>query len=263
MLVKGKRTNHFFALVMVLVLLVSILVAPGAAAQEEDELRLRLSRDFGYASGTGKIQGTFSMRVSGPDDLEKVSFYIDEEEIGQVIEAPFHLRFVTDHYGLGVRSMYAIGYTEDGSELRSNVIKAEFVSAEEGWDAGLKILAPILAITFGVILFSFIGMFLTGRKTKDLPPGTPRKYGVAGGAICPRCRRPYSRHVFAPNMLVGKLERCPFCGKIAVVAARPLEELRAAEAAELSGADGEPERPAISEQEKLRKDLEDSRYMDS
>jgi hypothetical protein len=47
-----------------------------------------------------------------------------------------------------------------------------------------------------------------------------------------------------------------------VVAARPLGELRAAEAAELEGARDEGEAPAISEEEKLRRDLDASRYQD-
>ncbi|MEK6221558.1 MAG: hypothetical protein N2D54_04870 [Chloroflexota bacterium] len=31
-------------------------------------------------------------------------------------------------------------------------------------------------------------------------------YSAAGGAVCPRCQLPYSRHLLSPNLLVGKLE---------------------------------------------------------
>ena len=58
--------------------------------------------------------------------------------------------------------------------------------------------------------------------------------------------------------LFNKLDRCPYCGRWGFLRRRSLEELRAAEAAELDGVQGfEPE---ISEEEKLRKELDDSRY---
>jgi len=246
---------------LILISIVVLLLYFPASAQDDDKLSLHLSRDFGYSSGTGKIQGTFSMKVTGPDNLMRVAFYIDDQPIGEVNEEPFRLRFITDDYGAGIHSLYAVGYTGDNRELKSNVIRAEFVSAEEGWQAGLKILGPLLAIVAGVLIFSFILMFITGKKTKNLPPGTLRNYGVVGGAICPRCDRPYPRHVWAPNLLVGKLERCPFCGKWAVVAAKPLAELRAAEAAEM-GSEYVETPSAEDDEDRLRKELENSRFQD-
>jgi hypothetical protein len=63
-------------------------------------------------------------------------------------------------------------------------------------------------------------------------------------------------------MVFGKLERCPYCGKWGIVTARPLDQLRAAEAAEVvdaqTGALQEPE----DETERLRKQLENSRYQE-
>jgi hypothetical protein len=103
---------------------------------------------------------------------------------------------------------------------------------------------------------------MSGRKLQDLPLGAERNYGMVGGAICPRCSRPFSRHVLAPNMLVGKLERCPFCGKWSIVAAAPLDALRAAERAELTAAQEGGELTQGDAEERLRKDLEDSRYQD-
>ena len=84
---------------------------------------------------------------------------------------------------------------------------------------------------------------------------------MAGGAICPRCQRPFARGVLSPNLLVGKLERCPFCGKWSVLAARPLAELRAAEAAELASAEGGARPDAADEEERLRREIEESRYI--
>jgi len=60
---------------------------------------------------------------------------------------------------------------------------------------------------------------------------------------------------------VGKLERCPFCGKWSILAAQPLSILRAAEAAELDG-EGEEMTSKESEEERLRKKLDESRFLE-
>jgi DNA-directed RNA polymerase subunit RPC12/RpoP len=250
-----KRAQAF-AFVIILLALLNTL----AFAQTDSGLVLRLSRDFGYASGTGKIQGVFSMKVSGPENLSRVDFYIDDQKIGTVAQAPFNLRFQTDQYDLGAHTLYALGYTSGGSELRSNEIKVEFVSAEEGWQAGLRIAIPILVVVFGAMLVSFILMFISSGKAKGTPPGARRNYGAAGGAICPRCGRPYSRHVFSPNMVFGKLERCPYCGKWAIVRARPLDELRAAEEAELENSKAGT--PVQEAEDHLHQEIDESRFED-
>ena len=61
-------------------------------------------------------------------------------------------------------------------------------------------------------------------------------------------------------MLFGKLERCPFCGKWAIVRARPLDELRAAEQAEVENS--EAEAPVQDAEEHLRQEMDESRFQD-
>ena len=251
-----KRT---FAILTVLFL--SFVVVKLAAAQEPEQLRLRLSRDFGYASGTGAIQGTFSMRVSGPEDLARVQYFIDETMIGEVGQSPFNLRFSTDNYSLGIHRLMAVGYTRAGIEIKSNDIQAEFVSADQGFRAVGNIIIPLLALVALAMLLSAGATVFSSRKLRHLPLGASRKYGAAGGAICPKCHRPFSRHILSPNLLFGKLERCPFCGKWSIVRAQPVSELKAAEQAEiLDGQNGVT--PSLSVEEKLRQELERSRYQD-
>jgi len=236
----------------------SLLVVAIVSAQAE-ELTLSFSRDFGYSSGTGDIQGTFSMKVSGPDDLVRVEFYIDETKIGEDAEAQFRLQFITDNYPLGLHEMYAIGYTADGREYRSRVVTANFVSADEGWQAAGKIAIPLIAVVFGAILLSVVVPMLIGRgKREELPLGAERKYGVRGGGICPKCKRPFALHLWGLNLGFSKLDRCPYCGKWSVVRALSLAKLRQAERAELEQAEGQV--PEISEEEKLKKELDDSKY---
>ncbi|MGW8250720.1 MAG: Ig-like domain-containing protein, partial [Anaerolineales bacterium] len=201
-------------------------------AQSED-LTLSLTRNFGYSSGTGDIQGTFTMRVSGPDDLTRVVFYIDGEAIGEATEPPFALRFQTGNYPLGVHTLSAVGYTNQGIELRSNEQRREFVSAQEGMQFVGRILLPLLGIIILSVLLSIAIPALTGRNRKEqVPLGAPRSYGMFGGTICPKCGRPFGIHLWGINLAVGKLDRCPHCGKWSLVRRVPPATLRQAEEAE-------------------------------
>jgi len=235
-----------------------------AYAQSEAELVLNVSRDFGYSSGTGRIQGRFSIKVKGPEDLQKVVFLIDDQPIGEDAQAPFSVQFNTGDYALGVHTVSAKGITTTGRELVSNVYRQEFVDPQVGFQSAMKIAFPILGVSFVIIILSFVIPFLTGRGNKSaLPLGAPRSYSILGGAICPHCARPFSVHIWGINLLIGKLDRCPHCSKWSIVQRAPWEALKAAEAAELEdGEAGSNEANQPPMQELLGKDLDDSRYMD-
>jgi hypothetical protein len=244
------------AITLSFALLAMFLLAVQTASAQADTLDLRLSRDWGYGGFNGDIQGLFSMHVSGPETLQRVDFYIDAEKIGEDSEPPFAIQFSTDSYTLGVHTMVAIGVTADGTELRSNEISANFVPAQS---VG-KFIFPVLVITFLAILGGTLVPLLSTRgKLVELPLGTQRKYGAGGGAICPKCSRPFALPLFSMNIgLMTRLARCPYCGKWGAVRAQRLEKLREAEQAELSWARADA--PQISAEEKLKKELDDSRY---
>jgi len=245
---------------LILMVILSLGIAHSVEAQNED-LILRLSRDFGYGGLNNDIQGLFSMKVSGPDDLERVVFYIDTNIIGEVAKSPFYLQFTTDDYPLGQHNLHAIGFSSNGKEYTSNVINCNFVTASEGTKAGLKIAIPMLAIVFGAILISFVVPMLMGRgKNKDFPLGGERNYRFGGG-ICPKCKRPFALPLFSMNLGLAKLGICPYCGKWSVVRIQPIQKLRAAERAELEW--GRTEIPEQTKEEKLKKELENSKFQDS
>jgi len=81
-----------------------------------------------------------------------------------------------------------------------------------------------------------------------------------GGAICPKCQRPFAIHLYGINLGLGKFDRCPYCGKWSVVRRTSLQNLRAAEEAELARAQEADRIPGMSEEEKLKKQLEDSKF---
>lgn len=230
--------------------------------QEDGQFELRMTRNFGYSSGSGRIQGAFTLKATELEELKQVTFYIDGEVLGEVTGSPFQLRFNTTNHSLGSHTLYAVGITLNGEVLQSNEIRVEFISAQEGWQAGMRILIPIIVTILGAIAISVAVTFISGRKARHIPPGTPRKYGVSGGAICPNCLRPFPRHFWAPNLISGKLERCPFCGKWGVLGGRPLDELRAAEEAELESRQKTELVPELSEEDRLHRDLDETRFQD-
>ena len=242
-------------------LIICVFLFPTAAlAQEEPpSITLILTRDFGYGGFGGDIQGTFSMKVSGPDDLVEVQFYIDDILIGTDTESPFRLQFHTDSFEPGNHKMSAIGILSDGSEVHSNEFIRFFLSGEDAMGNTLGVLIPLLAVIIGISVIGVVAPMLFGKKGKQRPIG---EYGTAGGAVCPRCQLPYSRHFLGINLGLGKLERCPHCGKWAIVRRATPNELVEAEARlRLDREEGIKDIPK-DEEESLRQALEDSRFDD-
>lgn len=256
-----NKKYFFFPEITIIFLL--ILTKPIFAQSEDGELTLRLSRDFGYSSGSGDIQGTFSMRASGPEDLARVAFFIDDQMLGEIAEPPFRLRFSTDDFPPGIHRMVAVGYTSSGEELRSNEIQAEFVTAEQGWQQTLKFILPLFGfIALAVLISLAVPMFFSRGRTSSLPPGATRNYGILGGAICPKCQRPFGMHIYGLNLLVGKYDRCPYCGRWSLVRQASPAQLAAAQAAEIEAVQRTDRVSPVSEAEQLERDLSDSKYQD-
>jgi hypothetical protein len=252
--------KKLFSIVLLVVLLFA-LSASIAAAQSTPQLQLGLSRDFGYALG-GEIQGTFTISIKNPpDNLSRVTFYIDSTSMGEVTQSPFRLQFNTSSYALGAHTFSAIGYTTGGTELASNTISAQFVPASAGTQVILKFVLPVVGLILILALVSVAVPLITSKgKLKGLPLGAPRNYGVGGGAICPKCGRPFPLRLWMINIGFSKLDRCPFCGRWSLVRRASLDELREAEEAELSQAQSGTTVAGESEEDKLKKDLDESRY---
>jgi hypothetical protein len=220
-------------------------------ARAQETLTLGLNKNFGFA-WSNQIQGNFTIRADGPADLAHVVFLIDGQPMGEATQAPFQVAFHTGSYALGEHALSATGETAGGDQISANALRLEFVSPDVGAQFALRLLVPILALLAVVMLATTVGPMLFGRGTFR-----PGHYGVAGGAVCSRCRLPFSRHVLAPNVVFGKLERCPHCGRFGIARRATADELTVAEARLTS--DGPPP-PPESETEQLSRQIEDSRY---
>jgi hypothetical protein len=251
--------NNTWKTTSILLLLLIIIATPTAtcAQDSEEAISLQLKRDFGYGGLDGKIQGSFSLRVSGPKTLERVEFYMDGELLGEMTTAPFNFPFHTADFENGIHTMYAIGYTTDGKELRSNSVSGDFISGEQAWKSVLNILVPLIAVVLIATVLGVIGPLLIGKRPKLHPIG---QYGGAGAAICKQCGFPFSRRLFAPNLVIGKLERCPHCRKWQLASRAFGSKLAAAEERLRQDTAEGVLQAEVSEAERLKRALEESRY---
>ncbi len=243
-----KRTPSLLVLLLLL-----ILPFTARAQSESETLILRLSKDFGYAAG-GTIQGAFTLKVRSPDDLVRVDFLIDGDIVSTDVEPPFAYQFNTADFTPGKHRFSAVGYRADGSQLRSDELVRNMITGEQAWVEVRRILIPLM---LGIGALTILGTLLTallGRE-KHFRLG---EYGPAGGAVCPRCQLPYARNVLAPNLLVGKLQRCPHCGKWALAPAASKQDLEEAESRYRKRGSDEVDLP--SQENAYKKLLDESRF---
>ena len=232
-----------------LLVLALIIVFSDVKAQTESPWALRLIRNFGYGAGTD-IQGNMSLYLDGDlGSVVKVVYYMDDKVMAEVTQEPFKLPFTTDDYEPGVHKMRAEISRTDGKITPAGPIVYNFLSAVESGKKTTSILTTVIGISLAA---AGISWFISSRgKGSGVAPG-----GMHGLAVCNRCGKVFSRSFFGMNMVVGKFERCPHCGKWQLTRrASPLEiewadqQERAAEPAEVTP---KPE----------KNDLEDSRFVD-
>ena len=243
-----------------LVIFLSLMAFLPAAAQDTT-LNLSLNRTMGYGGMNNDIQGLFTMKVTGPESVVRVAFYLDDTLMGEDADAPFGYQFSTDSYPPGFHELKAVGFTIGGDEFTSNTIRVEFVSEDEVGKRMIGVIGPILVIVaLAVVGAAVIPVLMRGGK--PIPLGQPRRY-TFGGTMCPKCGRPFDMSILKLNLLVGSLDRCPHCGKWSLVRRMPLNVLRDAEAAELEQSQSRGEISEITEEEKLKRDLDASRFQDN
>lgn len=235
--------------------LLIILAFPLLAHAQEETLEVNFTRDWGYGGGAGEIQGQFSLRVTGPEDLVEVHFMIDNTLMTTLVEPPFDYQFSTDAYPPGPHTLTVVGILSDGTQLLGPEFKRVFLSAEKAKEETIRLMVPILVGVGGIILLAALVPLIFSRKNAY----QLGKYGLAGGAVCTRCHLPFSRNLISPNLFAGKLECCPHCGKWAIVRAASSQELTEAEKRYTEG-ETKVELGAHAQSEKWKKSLDDTRY---
>lgn len=259
-------SKKFFNILIPAVLAISLFLAVSPTpALAQSTYSLNVHRDFGYGNGN-QIRGNFSLSVTPTDGIQSVTYWIDDLQIGQVNAAPFTLAFQTQNYSEGSHQLKAIIQTTAGQTVSTAAATFDFVSADAENQAMKSIILPILGSVLGVILLIVLITVVTSRKkgTVILPLGSERNYGITGGAICPKCHRPFPLSLLSFNMgISSKLTRCPYCSKWSLVKRESLDTLRQAEATELEGNNSNPPDSNQNKEEKLKEMIDDSRYTDN
>ena len=203
---------------------------------------------------TGKDPGKFHIKdFKSTSWIEGGAILYGWEFVGNSGTEPFNYKFHTSDFEDGEREMYAEGTLADGTILESNHISKVFLSSDQAWGETQQLIVPILVGT-AVLTLLGVGVPMLASKKKSFVFG---KYGPAGGVVCPRCELPFSRSVFSPNLLAGKLVRCPHCGKVSILPRASSSSLQEAESRYTR-----KDEPGMIHhgKEDLQKQLEDSRF---
>lgn len=249
------------ACLIILTLLVLGLLFQPVYAQEGD-YRLHLRRDFGYGSGSN-IRGTFTASLVGDETrVDTVTFLIDGIVMAVVDRAPFKHQFHTDDYGFGLHRLTAKVRFADGSAQTTSALQYNFVSPGEEREQVTIVLVGIGgAILITLALVALVQMLMMRNKPHSSGAnGGPRNYGLLGATICPKCGRPYPRHIWGMNLVVGRLDRCNHCGKWAMTVRATPQALQLAEALEDEASPDAVE--GLGHPNEDQKILEDTRYVD-
>ena len=254
-------------LAWIIVFVAIVLLPLGTVIAAEPGFSIRLNRDFGYGGMGNQIQGRFSIIVTDDLDFVRVTYMMDEVEMGTQTAAPFRFQFETDDYAPGLHEYWAIGELSDGTILESNRITGNVLTKEDA-NSGFGL---ILGIIFGTIAVAgILSAVITSALGKKVDQSSyfneehlPKGFNFRGGTICKKCGQPYAYHAFSGNFMTHKLDHCPHCGKWTFSQRITRDEMIEAvkNSQGTTGEIAEEIQVPLSEEEKLRKQLDESRFM--
>lgn len=226
--------KFYKCLSFLIVLLLLAGVNSSVAAQTSSDYAVHLRRDFGYGGGVN-IRGKFTISLVGDEaEVAQVRFLLDGETMATRTSPPFRFQFQTDDYGFGTHRLWAEVQLKDDTLLTTEALQYNFVSPETEREQIIPLFIGIggaLVVTL-IIVGGIQYLISRGKSGGRRQPGEARRYGLLGGAICPKCGRPFVRHLWGMNLVVGRLDRCDNCGKWVMTTRATPEALQAAEAAE-------------------------------
>lgn len=239
-----------------------ILAASQTGNAQDNTYTVHVRRDFGYGMGSD-IQGTFTIRLLGDEEkVDRATFYIDDAVLYRTEEEPFSYQFKTEQFESGIHRLYAEVLLDDGQTIRTSAVQYNFLGQKEANRQIRNVLIWIGGAILGsMAIVAIIQSLLFNKYEKrSHQPGTPRNYGILGGTICRKCGRPFSRHIWGMNLVVGRLDRCENCGKWVMTTRTTPKALSLAEEAEME--DLEQDETGMEIQENEGDLLDDTKYFD-
>ncbi len=219
------------------------------AQAEEAQWQLRLSRDWGYGMGSD-IQGQLTLSLQGNlGQVDRVTYYFNDVQVSEQTEAPFKYSFNTDQFPVGINTMRADVLTRDGKLHTTLPLSYNFLSSKEANKNTALLVGGIIGVTLLITALSFL--IASRGQGKNRKSG-----GMFGLAVCKECGQTFPRSLFGMNIVVGKYERCPHCGKWQVTV--PASQSEIAQAYRAS----QPEPMPKTDSSDKKDELEESRFID-
>lgn len=246
-----KKTQIWTLLLLVLSL--AFIFLP-AQAQDEPAWKLRLRRDWGYGAGPD-IQGNMTLYLDGDlSTVKAVVYYLDDQVMAEMTEEPFRFSFNTDDYQPGTRRLSAEVRDNQGSPTRVGPLIYNFLSAADAGSNTITLFVVIGAVTLAAMGISW---FISSKQKGSEKEAA----GMFGRAVCQQCGKTFPRSIFGMNVVVGKLERCPHCGKWQLTQRASAAQIDLAERQFLTDVTIDSAGEMI--EEKTEKEaLDDSRFLD-
>lgn len=246
------KIKYIRVIPLLILILTSGVISVTAQQDDQKTLTLKLNRDFGFGLG-GFMQGTFSLRVTSPLEMRRVDFMLDDTIIESIISEPYETTIRTSDYALGNHQFQAVGYTDSGQTLLSNMIHKQFIPGS----------------TTTLVVIVIVGLVLIGRfasnlisRSKSITKDGSIDFGFLGGTICPKCGKTFGIHWWSLRLGFRRFDRCSNCGKWSFIQRASPEAL--VEVTQSSNTRQQPEFDAqLDEKDQLSKyknALDDSRF---
>ena len=150
------------------------------------------------------------------------------------------------------------GSEDEERDLPSNKITHNFIAEDDSNRRLVTFVLPLLLLIIGGRLLT---SWIANRGQKE--PSAANFNGPAGGTICPKCHKPFARHMWAPNLISGKYDRCPHCHKWSFVTRVHPDVLQASYEAMVQAektAQAEVNPPEKDDENTYHSNLDDSRF---
>ena len=112
---RPRMHRHSLRNIGAILLIVGFVTAISLNAAAQGSLTLNLDRNFGTALGS-LIQGTFTLRGSGPEEVQNLTVYFNGEQVHFVTGNTISWQFDTGDYASGAMNITLYGVDDVGGE---------------------------------------------------------------------------------------------------------------------------------------------------
>jgi hypothetical protein len=220
------RKTKIIAISAVSALAIMLALVLMANVSAEPTITLSFNRDNGYSNGAD-INGLFTARATVSSDVVRVEFYLNGT-LQSNTTSPYSWSFDTTAYPLGTYTIRAVAYDTNGAQTVAERT-VNFVETPS-WISYLPFIIILLVVP--IVILSVLSL----RKRNN-------------SSACPKCGN-NAPQILPVNLGALHLKRCSNCGKL-YFRGKPYNP---------SENDDSPPPKSPSDEDRLRKDIDNSKY---